>query len=129
MKQFVTLGALWCLLGVVAGSLGAHGLKELITKMGGANNFSLATHYMFYHGLGLIAVGLLKDRYPDTPFQFAGWLFVAGSILFQGNLYLISIAGIRVLQALAPVGGICLLAGWLTLVVLAARLKSERSSR
>ena len=78
MKQFVTLGALWCLLGVVAGSLGAHGLKELITKMGGANNFSLATHYMFYHGLGLIAVGLLKDRYPDTPFQFAGWLFVAG---------------------------------------------------
>jgi uncharacterized membrane protein YgdD (TMEM256/DUF423 family) len=129
MKQFVTLGALWCLLGAVAGSLGAHGLNALITKMGGANNFSLATHYMFYHGLGLIAVGLLKDRYPDTPFQYAGWLFVAGSILFQGNLYLISIAGIRVLQVLTPVGGICLLAGWLTLVVLAARFKSERSSR
>ena len=128
MKRFVALGGLWCLLGVVAGSLGAHALEELITKMGGTNNFSLATDYMFYHGFGLIGVGLMKGRSPETPFQFAGWLFIAGSIMFQGNLYLISVSGIRVFQILTPVGGICLMAGWLTLIILTARIKKEHTS-
>ncbi len=128
MKTFVALGALWCLLGVVFGSLGAHALEELITKMGGTNNFNLATHYMFYHGFGLISVGLMKGRFPNMPFQSAGWLFVAGSIMFQGNLYLIAIFGIRVFQILTPVGGICLMAGWLTLLILTAKTKKEQSS-
>ena len=128
MKRFVALGGLWCLLGVVAGSLGAHALEELITKMGGTNNFNLATDYMFYHGFGLMGVGLMKGRSPETPFQFAGWLFVAGSIMFQGNLYLISVSGIRVFQILTPVGGICLMAGWLTLIILTARIKKEHIS-
>jgi uncharacterized membrane protein YgdD (TMEM256/DUF423 family) len=91
--------------------------------MGGVNNFNLATDYMFYHGLALIAVGMLKHRFANTPFQYAGWLFVSGTILFQGNLYLIAIGGIRAMQALTPVGGICLMLGWIVLVIMAARIK------
>lgn len=123
MKIFISLGAFFCFLAVAAGALGAHGFKELIMKMGGTNNFSLATHYMFYHGLGLVAVGLLKYRFPKMPFQAAGWLFIAGTVMFQGNLYLISLAGIRALQVLTPVGGICLMLGWIVLAVLSMRIK------
>ena len=123
MRTFIGLGASFCFLGVMAGALGSHGLKDLIIRMGGLNNFNLATDYMFYHGLALIAVGMLKHRFPKTPFQYAGWLFVSGTILFQGNLYLIAIGGIRAMQVLTPVGGICLMLGWIVLVIMAARIK------
>jgi len=125
MRTFVALGASFCFLGVVAGSLGSHGLKDLIIRMGGVNNFNLATDYMFYHGLALIAVGMLKHWFPKTHFQYPGWLFVSGTILFQGNLYLIAIGGIRAMQVLTPVGGMCLMLGWVFLVLMAARIKVE----
>jgi uncharacterized membrane protein YgdD (TMEM256/DUF423 family) len=125
MRIFVGLGALSCFMGVVAGALGSHALKELIIRMGGVNNFNIATDYMFYHGLALMAVGMLKQRFPNTSFQYAGWLFVTGTILFQGNLYLIAIGGIRTMQALTPVGGICLMLGWIVLGIMAARIKAD----
>ncbi len=123
MRIFISLGAFFCFMGVVAGALGSHGLKDLIIRMGGVNNFNLATHYMFYHGFALIAVGMLKHWFPKSHFQYAGWLFVTGTILFQGNLYLIAIGSIRALQVLTPVGGICLLLGWVVLAIMAARVK------
>jgi uncharacterized membrane protein YgdD (TMEM256/DUF423 family) len=125
MRIFVGLGALSCCMGVVAGALGSHALKELIIRMGGVNNFNIATDYMFYHGLALMAVGMLKQRFPNASFQYAGWLFVTGTILFQGNLYLIAIGGIRTMQALTPVGGICLMLGWIVLGIMAARIKAD----
>ncbi len=77
---------------------------------------------MFYHGLALIFVALMQDRYPRPVFKYVGWLFVAGSILFQGNLFMISLAGASPLSFLAPVGGICLMAAWLLLAVGAIRI-------
>ena len=117
MKKFLCLGALSCFLAVVAGALGSHGLKEMIMRLNGTTNFSTATDYMFYHGLALILVALLADRYPHMVFQFVGWLFVAGSVLFQGNLFMISLTGASSLSFLTPVGGICLMAAWLLLAV------------
>ena len=122
------MGALFCFLGLVAGALGAHALKEVLDQSAGTGNYLLATEYMFYHGLGLIAAGLMKDRGYPAPVALAGWLFVAGSILFQGNLYMIALAGLRTFQSLTPVGGICLMAGWLALAVAAARCKSNKKA-
>ena len=121
MKKFLCLGALSCFLGLFAGALGSHALKDLITRMYGTANFSTATDYMFYHGLALIFVALLADRYPRPAFKYVGWLFVAGSILFQGNLFMISLTGASPLSFLAPVGGICLMAAWLLLAAEAFR--------
>ena len=117
MKKFLCLGALSCLLGVVAGALGSHALKDVIIRMNGMTNFSTATNYMVYHGLALIFVALMVDRYPQTVFNYVGWLFVAGSVLFQGNLFMISLTGASPLSFLTPVGGICLMAAWLLLAV------------
>lgn len=125
MKLFGTIGAFCCFLAVVAGALGAHALKAHLSSSGGLPNFDLATGYMFYHGLALILLGLAKDRYPNAPFQIAGWLFVAGTALFQGNLYLISIANVRFLSILTPVGGLCLMAGWLLFAYCALRIKTK----
>jgi uncharacterized membrane protein YgdD (TMEM256/DUF423 family) len=122
MKFYISLGAIFCLLAVLAGALSAHALIETLALLGGGTNFDLATRYMFYHGLALIAVGLLKHGYPAIPFQYAGWFFVAGSIFFQGNLYLLALTGIRTFQMLAPAGGLCLMLGWGTIAILALKI-------
>ena len=128
MRIFVLIGALFCLLGVTAGALGAHAFKGLLEQTGGSTNFLLATDYMFYHGLGLIAAGIVKGRGCPAPIDLAGWLFVAGSAMFQGNLYLIALVDLRIFQFLTPVGGICLMAGWLALAIAAIRKTAGRQA-
>ena len=123
MKLGLFFGGFICFLAVVAGALGSHALKDYLARSSGTANYELATAYMFYHGLGLIAAGLLKSRFPQIPFQYPAWLFLAGTVLFQGNLYLISLAGIRTFQMLTPVGGICLMLGWLALAIQALWIK------
>jgi uncharacterized membrane protein YgdD (TMEM256/DUF423 family) len=49
--------------------------------------------------------------------QWAGWLFVAGTVLFSGSLYALALTGMRWLGAITPLGGIAFLAGWLCLAV------------
>ena len=36
-------------------------------------------------------------------------------MLFSGSLYALSLTGIRPLGAITPLGGVCFLAGWVTL--------------
>lgn len=122
MKKFLGLGALCCFLGVLAGALGSHALKNHLIRMGGITNYSTATDYMFYHGFALIAVALMEKRYPQRAVKYAGWLFVAGTILFQGNLFTLSLAGASPLRFLTPIGGILLMAAWLLLAVNALRI-------
>ena len=123
MRVFGTIGAFFCFLAVLAGALGSHALKGHLAEMGSQSNFDLATRYMFYHGLALMLTGLVKDYYLGSTFYLAGWLFIAGTVLFQGNLYLISLSQFRSLSFLTPIGGMLLLAGWLAFVYSAIRLK------
>ena len=113
MKLFLFLGAFFCFLGVLAGALGAHALKEYLMQSNGLNHFNLATDYMFYHGMGLLVVALARDRYPQLWFHYAGWLFIAGALLFQGNLFLMTLTGNHFMGILTPVGGFCLMGGWI----------------
>ena len=127
MRRFVFLGAVFCLLSVIGEALGAHALREHLTHSKGLGNFELATDYMFYHGLGLIFVGFYQSRYPDLSFHVAGWLFIVGTLLFQGNLYLKSVFDFRMIGMLTPVGGVCLMAGWLMFAVQAFRIPNLKN--
>jgi uncharacterized membrane protein YgdD (TMEM256/DUF423 family) len=124
MKIFGSIGALFCFLAVLAGALGSHALKTHLSNMGGAPNFDLATNYMFFHGVALILVAYARDRFSGVPFHISGWLFIAGTILFQGNLYLISLTGLRTFSFLTPIGGLLLMSGWLSFALFA--LKTRR---
>jgi uncharacterized membrane protein YgdD (TMEM256/DUF423 family) len=118
MRIFDGLGAFFCFLGVLAGAVGSHAAKDLLSRTGATATYDLATDYMFYHGIGLLMVGQLSRRFTDAKFQWAGWLFIVGTVLFQGNLYLISLTGLRNLQMLTPVGGLCLMLAWLLMAVM-----------
>ena len=84
-----------------------------------------------YCALALLAVGLLSlHGRSGTALTVAGWSFLLGSLLFSGSLYLLAVTGLKWLGAIAPIGGIAMLAGWVALAISAATLihASNRST-
>ncbi|MGH9900869.1 MAG: DUF423 domain-containing protein, partial [Pyrinomonadaceae bacterium] len=71
--------------------------------------------YQMYHAFALIVAAWAHARWPGTPVTVGGWLFIAGTLLFSGSLYLLSLSGLRWLGAITPLGGLAFLAGWLYL--------------
>ncbi len=119
-RTFVALGAVSAGLAVAAGAFGAHGLRARVTPELLAV-FETAARYQMYHALGLVAVAWAAARWPESGAAGAGWLFVAGTVLFSGSLYLLALGGPRWLGAVTPVGGLCFLAGWVVLAWSATR--------
>jgi uncharacterized membrane protein YgdD (TMEM256/DUF423 family) len=48
-----------------------------------------------------------------------GYLFVVGTVLFSGSLYVLALGGVRWLGAITPVGGTAFIIGWFCLAVAA----------
>jgi uncharacterized membrane protein YgdD (TMEM256/DUF423 family) len=118
-RLFVTLGAGSAFLAVAAGAFGAHALRTRLSA-DLLQVFETAARYQMYHALGLVAAAWVVGRWPGALPQWAGWLFVAGTILFSGSLYALALSGVRWLGAITPLGGVAFLAGWVCLA-LAAR--------
>jgi uncharacterized membrane protein YgdD (TMEM256/DUF423 family) len=118
-RLFFTLGAGSAFLAVAAGAFGSHALRaRLATDLLAV--FETAARYQMYHALGLIAVAWAASRWPGALPQWAGGLFVAGTVLFSGSLYAMALSGARWLGAITPLGGLAFLVGWVCLA-LAAR--------
>lgn len=110
-RVFFGIGALFALLGVMAGAFGSHALRtRLAPDM--LNVFEVAVRYQLIHALGLLAVAWAVTRWPGTMVNAAGWLFVAGIVLFSGSLYLLTLLGTRGLGIVTPIGGVAMMAGW-----------------
>ncbi|HEY5567681.1 MAG TPA: DUF423 domain-containing protein [Gammaproteobacteria bacterium] len=119
--------ALLLLVATALGAYASHGLEGVLTARALAS-LETAIEYQFYHGLGLLAAAILADRYPERKlFWAAGGLFVAGIVLFCGSIYLITFGGPAGASRAAPVGGICFMAGWLSLAFAAIRLPAARA--
>lgn len=113
-RLFFILGSLSAFLSVALGAFAAHGLKaRLAPEM--LQIFDVGVRYQMYHALGLLAAGWAWSHWPVTSVSAAGWLFVAGTLIFCGSLYLLSWTGLRWLGAITPIGGAAFLLGWLAL--------------
>ena len=119
-RAFFGMGALSGLVGVAAGAFGAHALKARLTPEQ-LQTFETGARYQMVHALALLAVAWAVTRWPGRPAAIAGWLFVAGTLLFSGSLYALALTGVRGLGAVTPLGGLCLLGGWAFLAWAALR--------
>lgn len=119
-RLFVVLGALSALTAVGLGAFGAHGLRNRVSPELLAT-FETGVRYQLYHALALLFVAWALTRWPGTLVTSAGWLFVAGTCVFSGSLYLLVATGARWLGAITPLGGLAFLLGWLALAYGAAR--------
>jgi uncharacterized membrane protein YgdD (TMEM256/DUF423 family) len=82
-----------------------------------------AVQYHLWHALAVVAIGVVAIHLPaSTPLKWAGWLMVAGIVLFSGSLYVLALSGVRWLGAVTPFGGVAFIAGWLLLTWTAMRV-------
>ncbi|MFZ1324596.1 MAG: DUF423 domain-containing protein [Candidatus Contendobacter sp.] len=121
-RIFLALGSLGMLLAVALGAFGAHVLKRTLTAEMLAI-YATGVQYQVYHALGLLAIGLLALRLPDSkPLRWAGALMAVGVVLFSGSLYALSLSGIHRLGVITPFGGVAFLIAWLLLAIAASRI-------
>jgi uncharacterized membrane protein YgdD (TMEM256/DUF423 family) len=65
-----------------------------------------------YHALALLAVAWLCEKMASPWPGRAGWLFIAGTVVFSGSLLVLAVFNLRFMGAIAPIGGGALLGGW-----------------
>ena len=85
---------------------------------------STSAQYAMYHALALVALAALAAREAGRVERFlaaAGWLFLAGTVLFSGSLYLLALTGTPVFAQVTPIGGIAFMLGWISLGISAGR--------
>jgi uncharacterized membrane protein YgdD (TMEM256/DUF423 family) len=111
MTIYFRIAAIMGFLGVALGAFGAHALKDLLARNGLAPVWEKAVLYHLVHAVMLL---VLASR-TVVP-ALAWWLFFAGIVLFSGSLYCFAAMNVRWLMYVTPIGGLCLLAGWLALV-------------
>lgn len=119
-RIFFSLGTISAFIAVAAGAFGAHSLRgRLSADM--MDIFEVGVRYQMYHALAILAVAWAYTRWPGFLVIASGWLFILGTILFSGSLYLLSLTGVRWLGAITPFGGIAFLMGWIGLMLTALR--------
>ncbi|MDE3154170.1 MAG: DUF423 domain-containing protein [Acidobacteriota bacterium] len=116
-RTLLFAGSVLAGLGVALGAFGAHALKlRLSPEM--LEVWETGVRYQMYHALALIGVAWVVSQWPGSTLPVvAGWLFVGGTILFSGSLYLLATSGVAWLGAITPLGGLAFLAGWACLAV------------
>jgi len=96
------LGALCVLLGAFAAHGAGPQVKTLLTT---------GAHYGLIHALLAVVAAALAPRSPQIG--WAGWLAVVGGAVFALSLALVGMAGLSVMGAVAPIGGLLMIAAWL----------------
>ena len=115
-RYIVALGAVLAGVAVVTGAFGAHILKPRLSEHM-MEVFETGVLYHMFHSLALIFSGWAFIQLGTNIFQKATLAFVAGIFLFSGSLYLLALSEIRWLGAVTPLGGLCLITGWVCLAL------------
>lgn len=119
MSFFIIAGAINAFLAVAFGAFGAHALKEKLSERYLAI-WETAVQYQMYHAIGLIVIGILMSSSiigNVSQLSWAGYLMLAGIVIFSGSLYILSLSGIGILGAITPIGGVAFLAAWVFVII------------
>ena len=104
-------------LGVVLGAFGAHALRGSIEPRL-IETFQTAVQYQLIHALALLLVSLTMGWLGQSlSLEISAYAFMAGIILFSGSLYGLVLTEMKWLGPVTPLGGLCLIVGWLALLI------------
>lgn len=114
MSVWITTAALLGASGVLLGAFGAHGLQARVSAESLAS-WNTAVEYHLLHAVVLFVLAwTATSAGPSAPWALK--LFSAGIVLFSGSIYVLVLGGPRWLGPVTPIGGVCLIAGWLSLL-------------
>jgi uncharacterized membrane protein YgdD (TMEM256/DUF423 family) len=114
--------------GAMAVGTGAYASHALAAQPQAQEWFRIAGQYQMAHALALVLLVALGSRIGSgrpagLALRIAGWLFVAGILLFCGTLYALGTIGPLPVPMTAPAGGWSFMLGWLALAVAALRAR------
>ena len=111
--MWITVASVFGALGVVLGAFGAHSLEARLdaSKL---EIWSTAVQYHLLHAVLLFALAVWGNAV-GRSIQPSAALLVAGIVGFSGSLYLLALGGPRWLGPITPLGGLCLIGGWVAL--------------
>ncbi len=120
-RTFLLLAALLGCLGVALGAFGAHALESRLEANDRADTYQTANRYHLIHAVALIGVALVATQITPASnwVNWAGNLLFLGTLIFSGSLYILAVFDLRIMGAVAPIGGTLMVAGWLCLGVAA----------
>ncbi|MCA1752114.1 MAG: DUF423 domain-containing protein [Cryomorphaceae bacterium] len=118
-RNYTALAAIFMLLAVGLGALGAHALENVLSPER-LDSFTTGVRYQAWHALGLLLVQLLPSVVLSGKTKVTvSRLFAAGIICFSFSIYLLSLrdvfdigAAAAFLGPVTPIGGLLLMAGW-----------------
>ena len=112
MRILLIIGSLFAALSVLLGAFGAHGLKNRLT-MEDLAIFETAVRYQMYHALGVLLMGVASFYLTEKLVSIPAYFLILGIIIFSGSLFLLVFTNLRWFGAITPIGGLCLIIGWL----------------
>jgi uncharacterized membrane protein YgdD (TMEM256/DUF423 family) len=104
MAGFTGFSAVFC------GAFGAHLLRGFLEKSGTTQIWQTGVLYHLVHAVVL----LVLSGWRPVP-RVAYFLILVGVIVFSGSLYALALSNFKWFGAITPLGGLGMLAGWLTL--------------
>lgn len=114
-RSILVIAAVFGGLSVVFGAFGSHSLK-VILDVSQLHTFEVAVKYQMYHALALGLVSLLSRTKRTVNLKRAAYFFSIGTIIFSGSLYLLVATGVKIIGVITPIGGLCLILGWVFLI-------------
>ncbi len=116
----IIFAAIFGALAIILGAFGAHALKKQFTPEL-MQSFETGVKYQMYHAIVLLLLGFQLPL-QTTLEQAMVWCFIIGILLFSFSIYGLCISSakgnkIKILGPITPLGGLCLLAGWILLAI------------
>lgn len=121
-KNYITWGALFIVLSIVLGALGAHALKKVLTNEQ-LSSFETGVKYQMYAGIGIILLQLIQFHF-QTDNKLSSLFLVIGCLLFSFSIYLLNLSTLLHLPAIAkkilgpitPIGGLLQITAWIIFI-------------
>jgi len=102
---------------VAAGAFAAHGLVDVHAQEWAKTGST----YEAVHALAALVCAIMPGRATRSAGYAAG-LFLGGSVLFSGSLYVMAFGGPHWLGLITPIGGLGFILGWAALIRASSRL-------
>jgi uncharacterized membrane protein YgdD (TMEM256/DUF423 family) len=117
VRIFLLIASFMMALNIAIGAFGAHGLKPFLDEYG-TIIYNKGVDYSFYNTLGLFAISFIAYLIPNSKKITLGYyLILIGSVIFSFSLYTLSLTKIMWLGAITPIGGSCMIIGWIFVLI------------
>lgn len=116
-RRLAAFAALNGALAVLIGAFAAHGTGPQIKTL-----LTTGSHYQMVHAVLALLCAVWPAR--GRLVVLAGWLSALGGLVFCLALSAIALLSLTTMGAVAPIGGVLMIAAWLLLLVAALRSQS-----